>query len=70
MAMEKVIEKYLGIIADEFHRYKSWDNSFHAYFAATSRNGDVAFWFAKIYLRNVRQGPRRWCEERIKATFI
>ena len=25
------------------------------YFAATSPNGDVAFWFAKIYIRNVRQ---------------
>ena len=24
------------------------------YFAATSPNGDVAFWFAKIYIRNVR----------------
>ena len=25
------------------------------YFAATSPNGDVAFWFAKIYIHNARQ---------------
>ena len=29
------------------------------YFATTSSNGDVAFWLSKIYIRNVRQGPRR-----------
>ena len=28
-------------------------------FAATSPNGDVAFWLSKIYIRNVGQGPRR-----------
>lgn len=30
--IKKVIEKYLsGITSDEFHRYKSWDNCFHAF---------------------------------------
>ena len=33
------------------------------YFAATSPNGDDSFWLTEIYIRNVRQGPRRCSEE-------
>lgn len=34
--MKVIIEKYLsGITADEFHRYKSWDNCFQAFGSST-----------------------------------
>jgi hypothetical protein len=50
MEIEKVIEKYLlGITADEFHRYKSWDNCFHSFSASTQTEIQVlelAFYLA------------------------
>ena len=36
------------------------------YFATTSPNWDVTFYFSKIYIRNVRQGQRRCWEENLQ----
>ena len=48
--MKVIIEKYLaGIMADEFHRYKSWDNCFKSYSSSTKTDIhilELAFYLA------------------------
>lgn len=47
-----IIEKYLsGITADEFHRYKSWDNCFKAF--STSKQLEIQVLELAFYLESV-----------------
>jgi hypothetical protein len=49
MALINIIEKYLsGITADEFHRYKSWDNCFQAF--STSKQTEIQVLELAFYL--------------------
>jgi hypothetical protein len=48
-SIKKVIEKYLsGIISDEFHRYKSWDNCFQAF--SSSKQAEILVLELAFYL--------------------
>lgn len=48
----EIIKKYLsGITADEFHRYKSWDNCFHSFSSSTKSEIQIlelAFYFGGL----------------------
>ena len=59
MRKSHCILRYIDIIFSHFgkmHNQNLCNVQAMPYFAATSPKGDVAFWLAKIYISNVRQG--------------